>query len=64
MTEHLKNLLGIVSAATTQGSLVPVPPPEPTLAELAAAEAIYLGNSLRGLRQVTRLETGTLASAR
>jgi para-aminobenzoate synthetase/4-amino-4-deoxychorismate lyase len=35
-----------------------------TLADLAAAEAIYLGNSLRGLRQVTRLETGTLPSAR
>jgi para-aminobenzoate synthetase/4-amino-4-deoxychorismate lyase len=34
------------------------------LADLAAAEALYLGNSLRGLRQVTRLETGTLASAR
>jgi para-aminobenzoate synthetase/4-amino-4-deoxychorismate lyase len=29
-----------------------------TLADLASAEAIYLGNSLRGLRQVTRLDTG------
>jgi len=35
-----------------------------TLADLAGAEAIYLGNSVRGLRQVNRLETGTLASAR
>jgi para-aminobenzoate synthetase/4-amino-4-deoxychorismate lyase len=29
-----------------------------TVADLASAEAIYLGNSLRGLRQVTRLDTG------
>jgi para-aminobenzoate synthetase/4-amino-4-deoxychorismate lyase len=28
-----------------------------TLADLATAEAIYLGNSLRGLRQVTRFDT-------
>ena len=31
-----------------------------TLADLSAAEAIYLGNALRGLRQVARLETNEL----
>jgi hypothetical protein len=36
MTEHLKNLLGIVIAPTTKGELVPVPAPPPTLAELTA----------------------------
>jgi para-aminobenzoate synthetase/4-amino-4-deoxychorismate lyase len=34
-----------------------------TLADLSAADAIYLGNSLRGLRQVTRLDTGELKPA-
>jgi para-aminobenzoate synthetase/4-amino-4-deoxychorismate lyase len=35
-----------------------------TPADLAAADVIYLGNSLRGLRQVTRLDTSVLDSAR
>ena len=34
-----------------------------TLADLATAEAVYLGNSLRGLRQVTRLDTSQYNSA-
>ncbi|WP_051978358.1 aminodeoxychorismate synthase component I [Edaphobacter aggregans] len=34
-----------------------------TLADLARAEAIYVGNSVRGLRQVTRIDTSTLKSA-
>jgi para-aminobenzoate synthetase/4-amino-4-deoxychorismate lyase len=34
-----------------------------TLANLASAEAIYLGNSLRGLRQVTHLDTSELKPA-
>ena len=59
MTEHLKNLLGIVSAATTQGSLVPVPPPEPTLAELAAEiNADYAdlsGTALHGVEKAVNI---------